>query len=166
MSHRLRRSRQSATVLISVLSAGLIVGCSSDHEDQGKKTPRPNDSPSATSDQAKVLELKAKKALGIAESDDTDDLFVESGLERVDDGIHTRTTLTRGKSYTLAVACAGAGKVHLTVTAKPPVRKTVECDSVPVRHRITNAPTQIETDVEGTAGATGFVGWRIDKLAE
>jgi hypothetical protein len=153
------------TVLISVLSAGLIVGCSSDHEGQGKKAPRSNDSTSVTSDQAKALELKAKKALGIAETDDADDLFVESGLERVGDGIHTRTTLTRGKSYTLAVACAGTGNVHLTVTAKPPARQTVECDSVPVRHRITNAPAQIEIDVEATAGSTGFVGWRIDELA-
>ncbi|MEU2266611.1 hypothetical protein ABZ568_09275 [Streptomyces olindensis] len=164
MTHGLRHSRHGAVLLASILSAALVVGCSGDHEGRGAKDPKPSTTPSATSDQTEALEKKVEEALGIADVDDTNGQFVESGLERVSDGIHARSALTNGKSYTLAVVCAGVGKVRLAVTAKRPVRQTVECNSVPVRQRITNAPDQLVTDVEGLEGSTGVIGWRIDEL--
>ncbi|MEU1103104.1 hypothetical protein ABZ408_19350 [Streptomyces tibetensis] len=167
MMHGLRNSRRDAILLASILSAALVTGCSSDHKDIGSKDPKPSTTPpSATSDQTKVLEKKVEEVLRVTHVDDTNGLFVESGLERVSDGVHTRSALANGKSYTLVVVCAGVGKVRLAVTTKPPVRQTVECNSVPVRQRITDAPAQLLTDVEGLAGATGVIGWRIDELAK
>ncbi|WDV52611.1 hypothetical protein PV963_20635 [Streptomyces coeruleorubidus] len=168
MIHGQRLARLGANFLVPILSVAFIVGCSSGSEDRGEpsKDPKPSASPSATSDRTKVLEKQAEEALGIGEADDTDDLFVESGLERTSDGIHTRPVLSNGKSYTLAVVCSGAGEVRLTVTVKRPARQTVACDSVPVRQRITDAPAQLEIDVDGLAGSSGIVGWRIDELAK
>ncbi|MER7901287.1 hypothetical protein ABTX62_35825 [Streptomyces sp. NPDC096046] len=166
MMHGLRNSRRDVILIASILSAALVAGCSSDHKDIGSKDPKLSTTPSAASDQTKALEKKVEEVLRVAHVDDTNGLFVESGLERVSDGVHTRSALTNGKSYTLVVVCAGVGKVRLAVTTKPPVRQTVECDSVPVRQRITDAPAQLLTDVEGLAGATGVIGWRIDELAK
>ncbi|MET9813445.1 hypothetical protein [Streptomyces sp. NPDC006355] len=167
MIQGLRHSRRGAVLVTSALATMLIVGCSSDDGDgRESKEPTPKPTPSATSDQMKALEKKAEKALKLDDTDDSDSLFVESGLERVSDGIHTRSTLENGKSYTLAVVCSGAGKVRLTVTTDRPVRQTVECDSVPIRQRITDAPEHVETDVDGLAGSSGIIGWRIDELAK
>ncbi|MER5973584.1 hypothetical protein ABT112_28320 [Streptomyces sp. NPDC002055] len=126
--------------------------------------PEPSASPSQTSDRTKALERKAEEALGIGEADDPGDLFVESGLERASDGIHTYSALSNGKAYTLSVVCSGAGQVRLAVTVERSVRQTVACDNVPVRQRITDAQEQIKIDVEGLAGSSGIVGWRIDEL--
>lgn len=163
-----RFTRRCATLLTPILSAALIVGCSSESEDKDgpSKNPKPSASRSGASDQGKVLEQRAEKALGIGKAEETGDLFVESGLERVSDGIHTRPVLSHGKSYTLAVVCSGAGEVRLTVTMKRPAGQTVACDSVPVRQRIMDAPAHIEIDVDGLAGSSGIVGWRIDELAK
>jgi hypothetical protein len=42
--------------------------------------------------------------------------MVESGVERVSDGIHTRPGLTRGVAYEVTVVCAGTGTVEMVVT--------------------------------------------------
>ncbi|MFF3763159.1 hypothetical protein ACFYYR_03590 [Streptomyces sp. NPDC001922] len=166
MIHDLRLTRRCATLLVPILSVAFIVGCSSGSADRGKpsKDPKPSASPSPTSDRTKVLERRAEEALGIGEADDTGDRFVESGLERASDGIHTYSALSNGESYTLSVVCSGAGQVRLAVTVKRSVRQTVPCDNVPVRQRITNAPAQLKIDVDGLAGSSGIVGWRIDEL--
>ncbi|MEU1913572.1 hypothetical protein [Streptomyces massasporeus] len=161
-------TRRGATLLVPILSAAFLVGCSGESEDKGgpSRNPKPSASPSAASDQGKVLENRAEEALGIAEIDELGDLFVQSGLERVSDGIHHRPVLSSRKSYTLAVVCSGAGEVRLTVTMKRPERQTVACDTVPVRQRIADVTSQIEIDVDGLAGSSGIVGWRIDELAK
>ncbi|WP_309053419.1 hypothetical protein [Streptomyces sp.] len=88
-----------------------------------------------------------------------DPAFVESGLERVRDGVHHRSPLTRGTSYTVSVACAGTGTVTVVIdrTAFPPA----PCDTVPVRHRVDHAPAQLPLSVTGTPGSTGMIAWRI-----
>ncbi|MFE7395180.1 hypothetical protein [Streptomyces sp. NPDC057557] len=72
----------------------------------------------------------------------------------------------RGRSYKLAVACAGKGKVTLSIALKDPVRQTVDCDGVPLRQRITAAAAKVKIDTEGMPGATGMVAWRLDKVDE
>ncbi|MEV8595118.1 hypothetical protein [Streptomyces sp. NPDC052012] len=168
MTHDLRHTRRGAALLVSILCTALIAGCSSGSEDTGNpsKDPEPSPSSSATAEQGKLLEKQVERALGIGATDGEGDLFVESGLERVSDGIHTNSVLTKGGSYTLSIACSGAGEVRLTVMGRSPVRQTVACDSVPARHRITDAPAQIKIDAEGLAGSSGMVGWRIDELAK
>ncbi|MFB6704942.1 hypothetical protein ACFCW6_09540 [Streptomyces sp. NPDC056333] len=107
---------------------------------------------------------QVEEALGTEEIGDNDPLFVEAGLERVSDGFHTVPELTRGRSYTLAVACAGKGRIILSLVLQNPVRRTVACDGVPLRRRITVSAAKVKIDTEGMPGATGMVAWRIDKV--
>lgn len=116
------------------------------------------------SGQEKVLEKRVEKVLGVGGVDGSGDSFVESGVERVRDGIHTRSVLSAGASYSLAVVCSGAGEVRLTVSVKRSAPRTVACDGVPVRQRLVEVPAHVEVDVDGLAGASGIVGWRIDEV--
>ncbi|MFF9507442.1 hypothetical protein ACF1BU_13435 [Streptomyces sp. NPDC014724] len=111
----------------------------------------------------KRLGEQVQQALGTEEVGDSDPLFVEAGLERVSDGVHTEPELTRGRSYELAVACAGKGRITLSIALKNPVRQTVECDGVPLRRRLTASVAKVSIDTEGKPGATGMVAWRLDK---
>ncbi|MGW5135190.1 hypothetical protein [Streptomyces sp. NPDC004135] len=112
-----------------------------------------------------MLEKRVEKVLGVGGVDGSGDSFVESGVERVRDGIHTRSVLSAGASYSLAVVCSGAGEVRLTVSVKRSAPRTVACDGVPVRQRLVDVPAHVEVDVDGLAGASGIVGWRIDEAA-
>ncbi|MFF8941113.1 hypothetical protein ACF1A5_02320 [Streptomyces sp. NPDC014864] len=111
------------------------------------------------------LGKQVEEALG-AETlpDDRDPLFVEAGLERVSDGIHAESVTTRGKDYQLRVACAGKGKITLSVASKKPTRRIISCDGVPASRRIADSPGRLRIDAEGVNGAVGMIGWRIDKV--
>ncbi|MFE5946581.1 hypothetical protein [Streptomyces sp. NPDC056480] len=85
--------------------------------------------------------------------------FVESGIERAEGGVHHRSRLTKGAVYQLAVVCAGEGAVVPVVGGEE--TPAVPCDGVPVTHRIPSAPAELPLAVEGRAGASGAVGWRI-----
>ncbi|MCX5226654.1 hypothetical protein ABZY16_08740 [Streptomyces sp. NPDC006553] len=85
--------------------------------------------------------------------------FIESGTERVEDGVHHRSRLTKGSAYQLAVVCAGEGAVVPVVGGED--IPAVPCDGVPVTHRIASAPAELPLAVTGRAGASGTVGWRI-----
>ncbi|WP_413752427.1 hypothetical protein NRF20_09825 [Streptomyces sp. R-74717] len=120
--------------------------------------------PSETSDRAEErLGKQVQEALDTEEVSDSDPLFVEAGLERVSDGLHTEPELMRGRSYKLAVACAGKGEITLSIALKNTVRQTVKCDGVPLRQRLTASAAKIRIDTEGMPGATGMVAWRLDK---
>ncbi|GAA0640484.1 hypothetical protein GCM10009535_16900 [Streptomyces thermocarboxydovorans] len=164
MTHGPRLTRRGGVLLASLLSAALVVGCSGS-QDKGKPPENKSRTPdSAPSDQMKTLQKKAERALGIEEDGADSDLFVESGFERVNDGIHTRSALSKGESYSLSVVCSGRGTVQVTVTAERSVERTVTCDGVPVRQRITDAPAEMKIDVDGLPGSSGIAGWRIDEL--
>ncbi|MFE2016855.1 hypothetical protein ACFW9O_02245 [Streptomyces sp. NPDC059499] len=109
------------------------------------------------------LGRQLEETLGTEEISDSDPLFVEAGLERVSDGFHTEPELVRGRSYELAVACAGQGVMSLSVALDNPVRRTVNCDGVPVRLPVTGAAAEVGIETEGMPGATGMVAWRLDK---
>ncbi|MFV6030730.1 hypothetical protein [Streptomyces sp. NPDC056264] len=85
--------------------------------------------------------------------------FVESGVERVEDGVHHRSRLTKGSAYQLAVVCVGEGTVVPVVGGEE--TEAVPCDGVTVTHRIASAPAELPLAVEGRAGASGAVGWRV-----
>ncbi|MFE9969126.1 hypothetical protein, partial [Streptomyces sp. NPDC005525] len=109
------------------------------------------------------LGKQVEKTLDTAEVSDSDPTFVEAGLERVSDGFHSVPDLTRGHSYKLSVVCAGKGRISLSIAVKNPVRQTLDCDGVTVRRHLTASAAAIKIDGDGMPGATGMVGWRLDK---
>ncbi|MFF5921878.1 hypothetical protein ACFY8C_26535 [Streptomyces flavochromogenes] len=153
------------TYLLTGAALGLLsigaVGCT----DQG---PAPASAPPAASTSAATgggtaaaaQEKRVKGALDTVSLDAPE--FVESGTERVEDGVHHRSRLTKGSAYQLAVVCVGEGAVVPVVGGEE--IKTVPCDGVPLLHRITSAPGELPLAVTGRAGASGAVGWRIVEL--
>lgn len=165
-----RMRRRLVLCCASVLSVALAAGCTSDTSGAtgpGASKSRPGQQPTNPSDAPARTEAKLAKqleeVLGTEEVSDSDPLFVEAGLERVSDGIHTEPELVRGRSYELAVACAGQGGVTLSVALDNPARRTVHCDGVPIRLRVTGSAAKVGIDTEGMPGATGMVAWRLDK---
>ena len=148
-----------------VLSIGLITGCTGDSGVDHGPTNEPSRRHSAapTIDEKRLGE-RAQEALGTQTIDDSEPSFVESGLERVSDGIHAESAMTRGNSYELAVACAGSGEVSLSVSLKPPIRRDVPCDGVPVHQRILHAPGEIRIDTENSSGAVGMIAYRVKRI--
>ncbi|MGW6906505.1 hypothetical protein [Streptomyces sp. NPDC054940] len=96
--------------------------------------------------------------------------MVESGTERVSDGIHSQPTLTPGTTYKLTVVCAGSGTAEIEFTpAEVGPRKSVPCDGSAVFERL-RVPKELKPeeefvrlDVRGKPGATGMMAWRISK---
>ncbi|QIB46042.1 hypothetical protein [Streptomyces aureoverticillatus] len=147
-------------------------GCTADSADSDgsanpteKPHPKPAKNTPAYDDQK--LGDRVERALATRIDDTgTDPALVESGLERVGDGIHTRPKLPRGAPYKLSVACAGKGRITLTIRAAKPSRQTVSCDAVPSTQRITGSRNNLEIDTAGAPGATGMVGWRVSRVAD
>ncbi|MEU5957462.1 hypothetical protein [Streptomyces sp. NPDC047525] len=168
---RRRDVGQALTLCAALLSAALVTGCTSGSEgadgveastgpERQKKSESPSTPPSTAHDERRLGE-QAERAVGAEAIDDSDPLFVESGLERVGDGIHTESELPQGRSFELSVACAGKGEITLSVGPKKPVSQTVDCDGVPVLHRVTDPPGRLRIDTESRSGAAGMVAWRL-----
>ncbi|WP_406093734.1 hypothetical protein [Streptomyces sp. NBC_01013] len=151
-------------------SVALLAGCTTDSEapDAPASSParqRPHAAgASGTADEE--LGRRVEDVLDTADDSAAGPLFVEAGLERVGDGFHTRPDLARGHAYTLSVACEGRGSISLSVAAGSPVRRTVACDGVALRKRFTASASTLRIDGDGLAGATGMVGWRLDRADE
>ncbi|MEU2558618.1 hypothetical protein ABZ626_04640 [Streptomyces longispororuber] len=109
------------------------------------------------------LGQRVREALGTETIDDRDPLFVEAGVERVGDGIHARPELAPGAEYEVVVACAGKGRIRLSIGGEP-TRRGVRCDGVPTTRRASGSRQAIEIDATGEAGAAGMVGWRVSKV--
>ncbi|MFI7414574.1 hypothetical protein ACIBU0_38625 [Streptomyces sp. NPDC049627] len=94
--------------------------------------------------------------------------MVESGVERVSDGIHTRPTLSPGASYKLIVVCAGTGAAEIEFTpADAGPKSPVPCDQSAVVERLLAPRTKepLRLGVRAEPGATGMVAWQINKVA-
>ncbi|MFE4956869.1 hypothetical protein ACFRCW_22885 [Streptomyces sp. NPDC056653] len=145
----------------------MVTGCTSDPGGPSAPASSPGQqqkSPSNASDLTdQKLGEQVEKTLGTAEVSDSDPLFVEAGLERVGDGFHSVPELARGHSCKLSVVCAGKGKISLSIAVKNPVRRTLDCDGVTFRWRLMASAAPIKIDGDGMPGATGMVGWRLDK---
>ncbi|MFD8288810.1 hypothetical protein ACFV2B_11385 [Streptomyces lavendulae] len=93
-----RRGPQ-ATVVALALTSLLTAGCGAE------ATPAPS-----------TEETQGIHAKGLLEQIPPDSPeFVESGLEKVTDGVHARSTLTQDRTYKLSVVCVGTGSVQLTI---------------------------------------------------
>ncbi|MFD8643664.1 hypothetical protein ACFV14_25600 [Streptomyces zaomyceticus] len=113
--------------------------------------------PSGGGADAAAQEKRVKDALDVVDPDAPE--FRESGTERVADGVHHRSRLTKGAAYRLTLVCAGEGSVVPVVGGEE--IPAVPCDGVPVTHRIASAPAELPLSVAGRPGASGAVGWAI-----
>ncbi|MGW3389920.1 hypothetical protein [Streptomyces cinereoruber] len=84
---------------------------------------------------------------------------MESGLERVREGVHHRSPLMKGKTYKLSVVCVGTGGVQVVIADGDP--QSVPCDGVPASRRVESSPEQLPVDITAEAGATGMVAWQV-----
>ncbi|MGA5041647.1 hypothetical protein ACPCA8_32005 [Streptomyces capoamus] len=88
--------------------------------------------------------------------------MVESGAERVRDGVHTEPYLTAGGTYQLNLVCFGHGSARMRFTpAHGGTEIEVPCDQSVVRRRVTGRE-RMRIDVDGDRGASGVVAWEID----
>ncbi|MFG2439629.1 hypothetical protein [Streptomyces sp. NPDC048508] len=89
--------------------------------------------------------------------------MVESGAERVSDGVHTQPGLTDGTPYRLTVVCAGHGAAEIAFTPHDAgSTKAVPCDGSVTFERLTGK-SSVRLDVQGKPNATGMIAWRINK---
>ncbi|POX47011.1 hypothetical protein C3488_24640 [Streptomyces sp. Ru72] len=90
--------------------------------------------------------------------------MVESGVERVTDGVHSVPLLNKGVTYRLSVVCAGSGDVEIAFTpAGVSSKKDVSCDQSTFQQRFT-AVDSLRIDVTARRGSTGMIRWRIDRV--
>ncbi|MEU9157162.1 hypothetical protein AB0D59_43125 [Streptomyces sp. NPDC048417] len=156
-----RRWIAGCTVAASVF---LLASCTSEAGDgKAAKEPTtrsPSSSRAADGSSDKRLIEQAQTALAAAQTG----RMVESGAERLTDGIHTEPSLHAGKTYELKLVCVGHGAAQLSF--KPTGTGTpakVPCDQSVVRQRI-SAGKQIHIDVDASHGSNGVVAWEIDSI--
>ncbi|WP_051948896.1 hypothetical protein [Streptomyces scabiei] len=90
--------------------------------------------------------------------------MVESGVERVSDGVHTQPELAKGVTYKVSVVCAGKGDAEIVFTPTAAgSKKQVPCDG-PWSSNAVAAKGSLQLDVQGHPGATGVIDWRINKV--
>ncbi|MEV6022529.1 hypothetical protein [Streptomyces sp. NPDC052036] len=122
--------------------------------------PAPSNSATTTGPSEKQVTEQAQAALAAVHSG----TFFAAGAERVTDGVHTETILSKGKNYKLNLVCFGSGGAQLSFTpASTGPKATVPCDQSLVRRRFTgDGPVRI--NVDGAKGATGVIAWQIDAI--
>jgi hypothetical protein len=156
-----RSRRLLGFAAVSVL---FLTGCTADHD----PAPGRAESPAVTTRQGTAARTEQRLTTQVTSAldavTDRGGSMVESGVERVSDGIHTRPDLARGVPYELTVVCAGQGTVEIVLTpAATGATKAVPCDRSVVSEPLTTH-TARRVDVRAGAGATGMVAWRIDKV--
>ncbi|MFE0733872.1 hypothetical protein [Streptomyces sp. NPDC058855] len=160
----MRSGTRGTTASALVLLTALTTACTTDSPPSPRPTPpaasagQPRQQPSVTAATEGTQGARATAALTTTAPEE-DPAFVESGLERVRDGVHHRSPLTRGTSYTVSVVCAGTGTI--TVVVDRTTLRPAPCDTVPVHHRVDHAPAQLPLSVTGAPGSTGMIAWRI-----
>ncbi|GHI53448.1 hypothetical protein Srubr_32940 [Streptomyces rubradiris] len=121
-------------------------------------------SPRASAERLAEDDLTAQAQSALDAVTDQGPSMVESGVERVSDGVHTQPGLPAGRSYELTVVCAGAGEAWLFFTpSRTAPGKAVPCDRSVVFERFTTGKS-VRIDVRGDARATGMIAWRINTV--
>ncbi|MEV6938688.1 hypothetical protein AB0N19_30795 [Streptomyces sp. NPDC051132] len=139
-----------------------LTACTSDADPAPHHSAPASHHPSADPSAEQKLAVKAKSALDAAT--EQGESMIESGVERVSDGIHTQPDLSAGRSYKLTVVCAGKGDADIVFTpGKAAASKSVPCDGSVVFERFTSSKA-LRIDVEGKAQATGMMAWRINSV--
>ncbi|MET8023173.1 hypothetical protein [Streptomyces avermitilis] len=155
---------RSGWLLGCVLAPSLLLtACTSDHDSAPESTASPAATHRNTEAQAEQkLTAQAQSALDAVT--DQDDSMVESGVERVSDGVHTQPDLARGVSYKLSVVCAGKGDTEIAFTpTSAGSKKSVSCDRSVVFERFVGKDS-LRLDIQEKPGVTGVITWRINKV--
>ncbi|MFF6868966.1 MULTISPECIES: hypothetical protein [unclassified Streptomyces] len=147
----------AALALVSLLAAGCTGGTESSSDPSASAAGKPTGTRGLHGESEGDQGERAKAALETVSPDDPE--FVESGLERVREGVHHRSPLMKGKAYKLSVACVGTGSVQVVIANRDP--QSVPCDGVPASRRVESAPEQLPVDITAEAGATGMVAWQV-----
>ncbi|RSS35119.1 hypothetical protein EF906_28170 [Streptomyces sp. WAC08241] len=148
------------SVAVLVLVSLLVAGCTEGAEPAGA----PSVSAGVKTPRGETEESRGERAKAVLETVSVDDPgFVESGLERVRDGLHHRSSLVKGEAYEVSVVCVGTGSVRVVVGGGDP--QAVPCDGVAVRRDVVSAPEELPVDVTAEAGATGMVAWQVVSVA-
>ncbi|MFJ2815186.1 hypothetical protein [Streptomyces sp. NPDC087294] len=140
----------------------LLTACTSQAASSDGTAPSPSATrPSGQATQKKQLTSQVETALGLTTGAHSGS-FVESGVERVSEGIHTRPELTDG-AYQLSLVCAGGGAATTVITAPGThTTKRLPCDQSLDSEHLTGGRS-FRIDVVGAPGAPGVVAWRIDR---
>lgn len=149
------------TVAASVF---VLASCTSGDGDARPSHARSSSTPSSprtpSGSTEKGLGEQAQAALAAVQSGK----LVESGTERVTDGIHTEPNLTAEKTYKINLVCFGHGAAQMKFA--PPSMGTqteVPCDRSVVQQRIAGHK-HIHIDVDAAKGSTGVIAWEIEAI--
>ncbi|MFF5634662.1 hypothetical protein [Streptomyces sp. NPDC012825] len=141
--------------LVSLLAAGCTGGAEPPGAPAAAGKSAGEQEPRGESEESQGKRAKTALERGLADERG----FVESGLERVRDGLHHRSSLVKGEDYEVSVVCVGAGSVRVVVDGGD--AQVVACDGVSVRRGVESAPAELPVDVTAEAGATGMVAWQV-----
>ncbi|MGW5371127.1 hypothetical protein ACWER6_35195 [Streptomyces sp. NPDC004009] len=163
MTHPSLRTAQLAGCC-ALMSAVLLTACttsgSGGDRPDSPQSPAPSSGRTANRQSEKELSEEAEAALAATRSGTP----LESGTERVTDGVHSEPTVSKGKTYRISLACAGHGNAQLTfLPTSAGTKTTVPCDRSVVQQRVT-ADKPLRIDVDGTRGSTGMIAWQINAL--
>ncbi|MGA5559240.1 hypothetical protein [Streptomyces lavendulocolor] len=163
LGNRVMTASRRLLASTAVCALALVVtGCT---DGQAPKPPASSSSesrsPSATAPSAVEDEQgkRAKAAVAIVPPDDS--MFLESGLERVADGVHRQSVLEQGENYKLSVACAGQGSMKVVIRGKA---TRLPCGGGALSLPIERAPAQLPIDISAEAGASGMIAWQITRV--
>ncbi|MEU7295568.1 hypothetical protein AB0A76_20485 [Streptomyces exfoliatus] len=155
----------AALALAALLTAGCTDGTvttSGTPSASATKQPTGAQSPQGESEETQGKRAKAALATLSLNEPEYEPNYVESGLERVTEGVHNLSVLKKGKAYGVAVACVGSGAVKVVIADKTP--QSLLCNGVSVVWHIENAPAEFSLDITATAGATGMVAWQVSSV--
>ncbi|MDX3588269.1 hypothetical protein OG920_21815 [Streptomyces europaeiscabiei] len=156
-------SRPAWLVGCVLAQALLLTSCTSDDNSASDPTASPTTTRRSTElETEKKLTAEVQSALDAVT--DQGGSMIESGVERVSDGAHTRPGLAKDGTYKVAVVCAGKGDTEIVftpTTAGP--KKLVHCDGTVVFQRFA-AQDSLRLDIQGQPGATGMIAWRINEV--
>ncbi|MER6327937.1 hypothetical protein ABT298_01185 [Streptomyces sp. NPDC001034] len=156
------RLRPVSLLGCALAPALLLTACTSHHDPApGHRPSPPAAHRSGGAEDEKKLTDQAQSALDAVT--DHGSSMVESGVERVPDGVHTRPGPAHGTAYELTVVCAGKGTAEIVVAPSGAGRKkAVPCDGSAVVERLA-ATGPLKVDIQGEPGAAGMIAWRINR---
>lgn len=157
-------SRAWITGCTLAASALTLASCtSSSHDTHASDRPSPTAGRSrpATGPSEQQLTERAQEALASVHTGH----MLESGTERVSDGVHTEPNVKPGKTYKLSLVCFGSGSARLSFSpAGTGSQAELPCDRSVVQQRITARKQRLHVDVDGSKGSSGVIAWQIDSV--
>ncbi|WP_147286009.1 hypothetical protein [Streptomyces corynorhini] len=159
-----RLSQRTMLLGCTALCSLLLVSCTSGQDNRPKGAASSASSSAHAPSQQRTEKKLAAEARTAVDGTAVEEKLVESGVERVPDGVRSEPFLHEKDEYRLTVACAGDGDVRITFTPAVGIAtKSLPCDRSVVSERFV-APGSVRLDITGGQGASGMIAWRISKI--